>query len=573
MLPQQRVFAALVGFTLLVVLMIAERLMFQSSIDGLHERIDGISHLSEMAKRADERIVQGSTSGHPLGNFSGNTLLPRSLTSSLDEKIKSEAQSRAYLYGVTAFIAAVWMIFLWFGFAKVVVSSRRELAREQKQMDQLVSIDKATGLLNREAFMYQAKDMVKAASKDGASVVIVMIDLDHFKPVNDAYGPEMGDKVLLSVGETISKAFRGDDIVARYAGDEFIVALKYNHDRVDLLKRAQTLIARLSDPMKFDDTTVVIGASIGIAEYPENCNGLDDLIRKADIALYHAKDIGRGTAQCFSPALAENLNKTFQKKKTISDAIDNDEIVPFFQPIINLQTGEIAHFEILARWDHPARRLLLPADFLPQVIQFDLANKMTLKLINDVCTTLKKLPELNSFAVNVSAKQIQDDWFVERLLSALEVHGYPTEKLIVEIEESVLITDLEQARSTIISLNEHDIRVMLDDFGTGYSSLGYLAALPFDALKIDKSFVMNMLKRDEMRKVVGSIISLGNSFNIDIVGEGIEEVAHAQMLADLGCKYGQGFYFSKPVRGSELPGLLENLSKQSPLITQFEKAV
>ena len=596
-MSRRNVCCALIGVTLLTAVLLVERLEFQSHLNEINTRIDRISHLTDTTKQIDDRILAAEGSISPEGQLLRDvdwlnskhsaggskkgvspelklteTELSPAIRATLSKKLDRVNSTHDYFHAGLATCAAVWILFLWRCFRRVSINSRHVMASEQKRVRELVTIDKATGLLNQESFKEQAEQLLGSAKGGASNVVIVMIDLDYFKPVNDVYGHEMGDKVLGHVGSVISKSFREGDIVARYAGDEFIVALKHDSERIDLVKRAQKLIARLSDPMKFDDVSIVIGASVGISNSPEHGDELDDLIRKAGIALYHAKHIGRGTAQCFTPAMTKNLNKTFQKKKTISEAIDDGQIVPFFQPIVNLEKACFAHFEVLARWEHPERGLLAPAEFLPQVIEYDLVNKMTLKLLEAVCKVGHQVGDDVSFAINVSARQVQDDWFVERLLDALEIHKFPSERIIVEIEESVLITDLEQARETIISLNENNIRVMLDDFGTGYSSLSYLAELPFDALKIDKSFVMNMVEREAMRKVVSSIISLGESFEMDIVAEGIEGIEHVRMLRDFGCKFGQGFLFSKPVSATELPDLLSGPPEGVHELNAFQRA-
>lgn len=479
----------------------------------------------------------------------------RRFSRSMHKRIKSEREvlaNQAFFFHVALVLAVGLGIFiLWRRLSATLESSRSRFAQSEAQIRNLALNDSLTGLANRFQLEDKACEIMQNRSDDQRALALFIIDLDRFKPINDIFGHQLGDKVLVEISERLNDNLREADCSARYGGDEFVVLVQLDNAESEAEKIALRLIDAISQPMKFDDVEVQVGASIGISFAPDHADNFSDLMRMADIALYAAKNSGRGGAQIFTETMAAELARQACFKEQLSKAVVQGEIIPFFQPIFNLETYETESLEILARWQHPERGLLPPSAFIEDIIEFDLINDLTLSLLRSACRAVQNVPKI-ALSLNVAAKQLQNSLMVEKILDVLEETGFPADRLKIEITETALITDLERARKFMQSWKDKGIRISIDDFGSGYSSLAYLAQLPFDELKVDKSFIMAMLEKEECRKIVGTIISLGTSLGLTTVGEGIENKREIDLLKKMGCTRGQGYYYAKP-------GLLEDL--------------
>jgi len=387
-----------------------------------------------------------------------------------------------------------------------------------------------------------------------------MLDLDCFKPVNDLHGHPCGDFVLKKVAQRINKVLKNHMMCARYGGDEFIIYIEFNKNDNTPNIISREIIETLSKEIIFDDISVKIGASIGIAEYPKHASNSLELIRKADLALYSAKENGRNRYQLYQQEMEINLDKRTLQEEELRKAISNNHIVPFFQPIICLDTGRIKGFEILSRWLHPQQGIISPIQFIPLAETTGIIGELTLSVLQQACEQALSFPDDSFIALNIAPRDIQDEWLVEKILNVLQKTGFPAHRLEVELTENALINDLSAARRVISSLKNLGVKIALDDFGTGYSSLYYLSELSFDKLKIDRSFISSLHDREESKKIIHAIINLGQSFDIPIVAEGIEQENDAQVLGEMGCHMGQGFLYSKPIQAEEIPQLIEKLA-------------
>ena len=298
--------------------------------------------------------------------------------------------------------------------------------------------------------------------------------------------------------------------------------------------------------MTFDGLTVQVGASVGFAVYPDTQDE-EELIRKADMALYRAKTEGRGTARAYDAGLDVDMDARAKLIDELAVGISRGEVVPYFQPLVDLTTGAPRGFEILSRWEHPVRGQLQPDAFIGLAESAGLISGLTVSVLRQACLVARALPSRMTLSLNLSPIQLQDGWLSSQLLAVLTETGFQPHRLEVEITEHALITDLELAKQVITSLKNQGIRIALDDFGTGYSSLSYLSELPFDCIKIDRSFIRTLADRPESAKVVTAIVGLGKSLGMSIVAEGVETERDAEVLRKIGCPTAQGFLYAKAV--------------------------
>lgn len=391
------------------------------------------------------------------------------------------------------------------------------------------------------------KGAIGRAERAGSAVSALMIDLDRFKPVNDRYGHVVGDLVLKEVARRLEATLRSGELCARFGGDEFVVIMETPRGAAAAQRIAKRIIDALSNPMTVDGVPLRIGATVGVASYPEDALDGDELLRMADVALYRAKEEGRGRAKDYHPAMDADLDERAQLEDDLRAAIADGQITPYFQPLIDLETGAINGFEVLSRWNHPTRGLLKPAEFIALAEKTGLISDLTFALLRAACRAAKAMPERLKLAINIAAPQIEDEWLAEKVMAVLTDVGFPASRLEVELTENALVTDLAAAKRVITSLKNLGVGVALDDFGTGYSSLYYLSELPFDKIKIDRSFITDLDDKSENARVVDAIVGLGRSLGVPTLAEGVETESAATYLRGIGCAAAQGWHYSKAV--------------------------
>lgn len=389
---------------------------------------------------------------------------------------------------------------------------------------------------------------------------IMLIDLDKFKPINDIYGHAAGDHVICQVAKRLERALHGIGTVARLGGDEFgvIVTGVVGSDIEGEAKiLATTLIDEIEKPILFDNVHASIGASIGIATYPENGVTARSLFRAADLAMYHVKNNGRGAWGMFSDDLDVEMREKAKLEYDTRQAVSDRALVPHFQPVMNLETKEIAGFEILARWTHPTFGNVEPDLFIPIIEQFGLMREFTASILRQACLAASNWPSHLTIALNLSADEITDVTTPIHIAKILSDCNFLPTRLEIEVTETALIKNIDSARQTVDTLRRSGIRVLLDDFGTGYSGLGYLQQFEIDCIKIDRSFIMSMKTNEESRKIVLSMLSLAKSLGLETVAEGIEDVMTQQQITRGGGTYGQGFLYSKALPAADVPAFLK----------------
>ena len=414
----------------------------------------------------------------------------------------------------------------------------------EKQANEMALHDPLTGLPNRRKANIEIEAALKNA--DSAPVTLLAIDLNRFKPVNDLYGHLAGDQLLLAVGERLRSAIGSDGMVSRIGGDEFCAMLKGVAAGDELISKVEKLSAVFDDPFELDDLSVVISASVGVVTTNVPNNSIDSLFAQADAAMYRCKGSGRNAIAFFESGMEIAAAERAQIETDLRKAIADDKIQPYYQPLVSLQDGRIVGFEALARWHMADGTIRMPDEFITISEEAGLISDLFFVVLKAAALEAKKWPAELRFAVNLSPVQFGDEWLVERILKTLLDVGVSPQRLEIEITESALVADLDVARDVILSLKNQGINISLDDFGTGYSSLRHLSELPFDKLKIDRSFVRGIESNSASQSIVRAVTALAHNLGLQVTAEGVETYENAKSVIDSGCDIGQGFLYGRP---------------------------
>ncbi len=448
--------------------------------------------------------------------------------------------------------ASLLGVALWRRLADRLGRSRTFFLDAEDRMQRLASSDMLTGLANRAALHDAMATAMARAARDGHRLAVLMIDLDRFKPVNDRHGHMVGDLVLKEVAHRLRHCLRRGELQARYGGDEFVVVIEESGDPGSVQRAANRIVKSVGQPMTIGKLSIGIGASVGIARYPDDARSEDELLRKADSALYRAKARSRGGVCFYEVKLDEQVAERAAFEQAMREGIARGEFVPFYQPIVDLAGRSVQSLELLCRWNHPQRGLLAPVQFIALAEDLGLIGPLMLSLLRQACVDLQRFPAHWRLSINVAPQQILDATLVPQLLSVLREHAVAPQRLDVELTETALVSDTARARQVLQAMKDAGITVTLDDFGTGYSSLSYLAEMTFDKIKIDRSFVRTLHERPESAKIVDAVIGLSRSLGVQTVAEGVETERDAQVLLKLGCGLAQGYLFGRPVPASQV---------------------
>jgi len=436
----------------------------------------------------------------------------------------------------------------------------------------LASTDSATGLYNRKGFADHADAMSQAAGGRGEELVIVSIQIHRFKAVNDQHGYDMGDRLLREIAGSLNEALGETSVIARLSGDEFAVAFtlpQADLARSDLI--ADAALRAITRPYLLDERMIQVGAFAGIASSHAADVRIPDLLRRADIAMDRAKSGRVARPVWFDAGMERALIAQGEIEQGIRFGLEHDQFVPYFEPQVDLATGEIVGFEVLARWNHPLSGLISPDVFIPIAEEIGVIGRLSEQVIGEALRQSASWEASLKISVNISPTQFADGWLAQRIVRMLSESGFPAERLVVEVTESSLFADLELARSIVTSLKNQGIRLALDDFGTGFSSLAHLRSLPFDVIKIDRSFVTNIHENKESMAIVRAVTTLASALSVPVCVEGIENEAAYEAVVLLGCQVGQGWYFGKAMPAEEASELLASRTPRSeePPLTAF----
>lgn len=432
------------------------------------------------------------------------------------------------------------------------------IAAGENRLRYLALHDPLCGLPNRNFFSERLEAVMANVNRGGAPASVLYIDLDHFKDVNDTLGHPIGDELIRSVTLRLSRTLRGDDLVARLGGDEFAVITTSSSEAAALQEIANRIIARLCAPYSINGHTIVIGASIGIAVIDRRSGGdAADIMRYADMALYRAKNEGRNRACIYDAVMDADLSQRKLVEQDLREAIEQQSLKVLYQPIVNTSGEKIVAVEALARWPHPTRGLISPAEFIPIAEHSGLIIELGTQVLRFACLDGKAWPNI-SVAVNVSPLQFRQLDFVAVVERILKETGFHPTRLELELTESTLLGNLDNAEAAMRRLKALGVQLALDDFGTGYSSLLYLRRFPFDKLKIDRSFVLSIEKASDAAAIVHAVVSLGRGLGMKVTAEGVETAEQHLFLRAAGVHCMQGFRFGMPSPATDIAKRLAN---------------
>ncbi|SIN95302.1 diguanylate cyclase (GGDEF) domain-containing protein [Parasphingorhabdus marina DSM 22363] len=433
--------------------------------------------------------------------------------------------------------------------------SERKAAEERAQS--LAATDPLTGFLNRRSLAERTSEMIKKAQRKNKSIAFLMLDLDNFKTVNDVHGHSAGDIVLKEVARRIAHSLPTNNLVARLGGDEFACAFLFDPDQPEMVDRiADDLIENIAAPIVENGNHLVVTTSIGMSRFDYEADDVEVLMRRADIAMYGAKKQGRNRFCWFDSSMEQELQTRNTIESGMRKGIPAGEFVPYYEQQIDLATGKLTGFEMLARWESPTQGLVSPEVFIPIAEETGMIGDLSLSIMRQAFEDGKSWDPSLSISINISPVQLLDPWLAQKIVKLLVETGFPPTRLEIEITESSLFENLSLAQSIVGSLKNQGIRISLDDFGTGYSSLAHLRALPFDRIKIDRSFVTSILENSESAAIVKAITGLGESLGMPITAEGIEDKAIENELRNIGCAKGQGWYYGRPLSMQQTRKLL-----------------
>ena len=415
--------------------------------------------------------------------------------------------------------------------------------------------DGLTGLPNRVLFMERLGQALEQAKADSTyQFAVLFLDCDRFKVINDSLGHIVGDQLLFNIAHRLKEVVRDSDTLARFGGDEFTILLTDIQNLTQVTQMAEQIIKAFSDPFKLKTREVFINASIGIVIGNSDYEQPEYLLRDADTAMYRAKASGQADYRLFEPSMHNRAVTLLELETDLRIAIEQDEFVLFYQPIINLNTGKISSFEALIRWQHPKQELIFPDDFIPLAEETDLIILIGQKILSKACHQLSfwqqqgMIDESVTMSINLSVRQLTQPDLIEQIDAIGFQTGLNLKNLRLEITESSIMANAQATTTVLQELREGGIQVVIDDFGTGYSSLSHLHSLPVDSLKIDHSFVQSMNGNPESLGLTPLIINMAHTMNMSVVAEGIETAQQLAQLRALQCDFGQGYLFAHPLR-------------------------
>jgi diguanylate cyclase (GGDEF)-like protein/PAS domain S-box-containing protein len=446
-----------------------------------------------------------------------------------------------------------------------VFSDMSETKSNEEEIIRQAYYDSLTGLANRLLFMDRLREAVIRAGREKKGLAVFFLDLDNFKNVNDTLGHDIGDDLLVEAAKRLTECLREVDTVSRLGGDEFTVLLEALAKDDDVTIVARKVIKALSLPYTLKNEEVFITVSLGITWFPSDGDSAESLVKNADLAMYHAKQLGKNNYQIFNKAMNERAMRRLKLERGLRKAIDDEELVAYYQPKVNLETRRIVGTEALVRWKNKDGSLISPDEFIPLAEETGLIIGIDEWMLHEACAFIKEihnedhrdLPVSVNVSVNLSAVVLERKDLVEIVSSTIEGIGLKPEHLELEVTESSVIRNLDLAITTIQRLRDRGFNVSMDDFGTGYSSLSYLVKLPINILKIDRAFVTDLPTSANSRSVARAIVAMAHDMGMKVVAEGVETEEQLNFLDEIGCDEVQGYYFSPPIPKDKFLNLLK----------------
>ena len=509
---------------------------------------------SEPAGKTKARYLLNSQQGEPVGYLSWNPDKPGA------QMLRTLGPSTLLSVILITVLCLVMVRRIWTSSLKLS-QSLLKLGASEAQAQHLAFHDVLTGLPNRSLVEDRLTQALALAGRHDQRVALLLLDLDRFKNINDTYGHHAGDELIIEVARRLNEIVRTSDTVGRIGGDEFIIVMPEVENIGQVQSLAKRIISRLSEPYQLVGSELWVGVSIGLALAPKD--GIDrlELMRKADIALYDAKNHGRGQYRQFEKVMDESLRTRQQMAADLRQALVKfSGLAVWYQPLMDISGQQVVGLEALLRWHHAMRGDVSPGDFIAIAEETGMIIPLGEWVVREACKTSLKLPDI-VVAVNVSPVQFRAVNFVERIIHIVQEEGADPQRMELEITEGVLIEDEHEARNSIIALREAGFRIALDDFGTGYSSLNYLSSFPVDKIKIDRSFTQSLGVAQNSTAIVESVVRLGHAMGLTVTAEGVETEGQKNALADAGCNQLQGYLFSHAVPLDDILTMLPPASR------------
>lgn len=446
-----------------------------------------------------------------------------------------------------------------------------ELTEYAEQLRSMAFYDALTGLTNRKLFEKELELTIKQVQRHHRIIALLFFDLDNFKNVNDTFGHDIGDKLLIKVGELIEGVIRDCDILARWGGDEFVLLLDEISNEKDCTLIVKNIQKAFSEPLDIGGNLLNISFSIGINLY-EDGQSAPEMIQNADMAMYLAKEAGKNDFAFYTNDIGNKVLSEIQISRDLSEAINRDEFVLFYQPQIDIKSGELFGAEALLRWEHPANGLVPPNTFIPIAEEkgyiIEIGKIVLLKACQDMKQWVEDGCEFGRVSVNISIKQIRDKNFISIIEEVLKTTGLEAQFLELEVTESVVMKEYEYVVDILQKVRDMGITISIDDFGTGYSSLSHLKKLPISKIKIDKTFIDDIANDGHDIEITKAIIVMSHSLGLSVIAEGVEDKEQLTILGNLNCEMYQGYHYSKPVPKVDFEVILkaDKKAKNSKLI-------
>ena len=440
------------------------------------------------------------------------------------------------------------------------ITARGAITQDKAQQDTLTELPKRTIII------CQISEAIAKAQSSSRMLAIILADLDRFKLINDTLGHQVGDRLIQQAVQRLKNCIREQDIIARWGGDEFALLLPQINSQEDVSAIANRILSALQPPFNLENRPIHITSSMGIAIYPEHGADAETLLRNADAALSQAKRQGRNNYQYYNLTFNSQSHKLLTLESLLHSALEKEEFLLYYQPIVNIFTGKIAKMEALLRWQNPQLGLVAPYKFIPLAEENGTIIPIGEWVLKTACTQNKLWQTMGlspiQMSVNLSVRQFQQPNLVSMIRDTLEQTQLHPSYLELEITESITLHDTQFAKATLMKLNQMGINLSMDDFGTGYSSLSYLKQFPFDTLKIDRSFIKDLHSASQDVAIVNAIITLAKGLDLSVVAEGVETEGLKDLLKNLDCQYIQGYLFSKPLPAAEATELLQHYHYQ-----------
>jgi len=477
-------------------------------------------------------------------------------------------------WSIAVFIAPLAFARQMFTRTQSLQEATVELEAKQRENEYQALHDALTDLPNRALFQNKLRETIEAISpmEGGHLVAVMLMDLDHFKEINDTLGHHFGDRLLQQIGPRLSTVLREQDLMARLGGDEFGIVLPDIPDEATAIRIAERILEELEQPLSVEDLQLDVSGSIGIAIYPLHSLSVETLLRRADVAMYAAKESGGGF-EVYTPSLDDHSPDRLTLIGQVRPAMENHEFALHYQPKVSVKDGRTVGVEALIRWQHRERGLVEPDEFIPMLERTALLRPLTLYVINEALRQAHAWARQGltlEVAVNLSPRSLLDPQLPDQVAALLSQWSIPPEHLTLELTESFLVADSGRSVGTMALLSEVGITLSIDDFGTGYSSLSHLKRLPIQEIKIDRSFVVNMREDPNDRMIVQATVDLGRNLGLRVVAEGVEDAETMERLVEMGCDMAQGYHLCVPMPGREITRWMEERGGASALVVLEE---